>query len=268
MKELFCLALAALLLGCPKTDAPLMAKRKPSQVVQAAHQRALPDALQARFQIKMRSKPLKMAGSTGGGLLLARPGKMRLDIFAPIGPPLLKMTTDGEGLTVLVMRDRKGLVADDAERLMRSATGGAAGMDDLIAIFVGDLPFQDAKPKSSKRVEGGIEVRFEGPKKTRIHVVLDESDGALRRLEAFDAQDNTVLIARIEAYQLFDSYRLPTVVQLEVPAVELTLDIKYKKWLILDEEPKGFERSVPDSFESKSLQTVLDELKKKSAQQP
>jgi len=262
------MAVAALLMGCPKTDTPVAAKRTPNRVVQAAHDRTVPDALKARFQIKIRSKLLKMAGSTGAGLLLHRPGKMRLDVFAPIGPPLLQMTTDGEGMTALVMRDRKGLVADDAEALIRSATGGAAGMDDLLAIFVGDLPFESAKPKSMKRVEGGIEVRFEGPKGTRIHVVLGESQGELRRLEAFDAKGSTVLIANVQDYQDVEGVLLPMVIGLEVPALELTLDIKYKKWLILHEEPQGFDRSVPDSFETQSLQKVLEELKKQPLPKP
>ena len=50
MKELLCIVVATLLMGCPKADVPVAAKRTPNRVVQAAHERAVPDALQARFQ--------------------------------------------------------------------------------------------------------------------------------------------------------------------------------------------------------------------------
>ena len=56
--------------------------------VQDVRERPVPDALKARFQIRLKSKPLDLSGTTGGGLQIARPGRGRIVIYGPIGGTL------------------------------------------------------------------------------------------------------------------------------------------------------------------------------------
>jgi hypothetical protein len=238
-------------------------KRRPSltpevaTLIDKARARPIPPQLQARFQIRLRSKPLELSGTTGGGLQVARPGTGRIEIFAPFGGSLLTLLSDGTAIAALSPRDQKHYHAADAEALVREATGGAAGIDDILAVLVGDLPFDDAKVVSAVGTEEGyVRAEFAGPDGIRVEVDLDPQAATLVRLVARDPKQSVLLDARYEGWATLDGQLVPEKVEVSVPVVDLEIGIRYQAWSRPD-KLMDYGTAAPDGFTTESLVEVV-----------
>jgi hypothetical protein len=259
----------ALSIGCRKGDGPEALPGVPATVLEQARARPVTDPTRARFNVKIRSKLLGVAGSTGGGLVVDRPGRGRIELFGPMGNPLLLASSDGVGLSVVLMGQGKHLVAADAEAVLREATGGVAGLDDLLAVLVGDLPFDTAPVKSMERLgeaKGGewILVVLEGPKGTSVEATLDPDAATPHTLVARGPKGEELLTASYDRFEMVGDAWMPTRVELVVPAIDLVLESRYKTWEHLDTPPESFEIVVPDGFVTESLEEAALGVVKKA----
>lgn len=232
-----------------------------SALVESARARPVPDRLQARFQIRLKSKPLDLSGTTGGGLQVDRPGRGRIVIFGPIGGTLATLQSDGEGMAATVTKDRTHLLARDGEALLREATGGAAGVDDLLALLIGDMPFDDATVRSATPIEGAVRATLEGPDGIIVEADLDPDGSLPIQLVARDKQKSLLLEARYEGWTSLDGQQLPERVEVLVPAVDLSVNVRYQGWSRIEGEP-SFDLATPDGYREASLeQAVRDGVK-------
>lgn len=250
------------LIACGRGLPPEVAAQAPDAVLQMARARPVPQHTQARFNIKVRSKKLDLAGNVGGGLVTSRPGKLRFAILTPVvGTPMLSVISDNVGLAATIPKKKEHLVALDAESVVREATSGAAGLDDVLALMVGDLPFDEAKTKSRKKLdEETVRIVFVGPQKTLVTAVLDARLGVPRSLSAADKKGKTLLMATYEPFKDQDGYLMPTKVALEVPALDLLVELRYKSWKFPEEEPTVFSLVAPEDFIEASLEETVRKL--------
>ena len=92
MKTSFAPLILLITLGCGPKQPPLPAVGgfdTVEQVRDAAWARAVPSALQAKVSLNIDAPRQGIKGTARGGLLLHEPGHVRLDLFSPIGTPLL-----------------------------------------------------------------------------------------------------------------------------------------------------------------------------------
>lgn len=261
-------------IGCPRPDQrPPTPVESAAAVLEATRARPVPDPVKARFSVKLRSKPLDIAGSTGGGLVIDRPGRARLDLFGPLGGPLFTAASDGAGLSVLLVNERRQLVAVDAERVLRETTGGVAGLDDLLAVLVGDLPFDDAKVLQTELHGDGdgpeqdsVRVVFEGPNGSQVDVLLDAVLNTPRQLVAKSAEGEVLLSATYEGFTAVGDRHLPSRVELLVPSIDLTVDARFRDWEPLAEAPPVFSMDAPDSFTTESLEASVRKIVEEMSQ--
>jgi len=252
-----CCAVLLLFVGCARR--PALVTPPPTEVA-AAHARPVPAQLQARFHFKVRSARLDLAGSTGGGLIVDRPGRGNLAIFGPLGAPLLTVQTDGVGLAVLTRQDRRHLLAEDAEEVLREVTGGVAGLDEILGLLVGVLPLEGSAVQSQRRVEqGGVQVSLAGPNDTAVVALLDPATATLSSLQARDAAGEVVLTAVYAPFAALDDDGplMPTEVSLTVPSLDLELNLRFKSWRALDEVPAVFALNPPPGFTTEPLMDAL-----------
>jgi len=249
---------AVLAVGCKPTKTPEVSA-DPASVLQMARARPVDPAMQARFNIKLRSKMLEIAGSTGGGVVLGRPGRGRLDIFPPIGSgALLTVASDGEGIAVWVAKAKRHMVAESAEEVIRETTNGAAGIDDVLAVLQGDLPFDDAQVKRlEKLADSNVRLTLMGPERTRILADLDPSSGTPKRIEALGKKGEVLMVVNYGAFSDIDGQLLPDEVDLQIPSLELTVHLNYKAWKRLDKAPEVFTLTPPDGVEVEALEDVV-----------
>ena len=266
----------ALCVGCPAHHHAIEpAAGSPEGIFEAARARAVPDPLRARFAIKLRSKPLDLAASTSGGLIVDRPGQGRVDLFGPMGGPVVTVGSDGAGLEVLLIGQQRDLVANDAESVLRETTGGVAGLDDVFAVLTGDLPFDAATVRDIAKIPaaepGGTEwirAHLDGPKGSIIEVVIDPSNAAPSAITALDKKGSPLITATYDPFQLVGDAWMPTRVELYVPALDLTVECKYKSWDVLGEPPTNLVPPPPDGFTVESLEEAVRKLAAATALKP
>lgn len=255
-------ALALLLLfGCAKTMKPEAPTREPEMVLEMARARAIPDPLQGKFTFKIRSKVLDVAGTTNGVILTDRPGKGHVAILGPLGGPLFTLSSDAVGVSVLLPRDKRHLLALDAEEVLEDVAPGLAELDDLFGLFLGDVPVDDARLRDVQKLdEERVLVVLEGPDETLIAVTLRTSVGTPESVIVQRPGGERLLAATFAPYEAVDGALMPTQVAVEVPKLDLRVDLTYRSWKVLDEVPPVFGLEAPGGFTTESLEHFVQEL--------
>lgn len=227
------LALAPLTVGCgPKKGLPAVASEPAEAVLAKSQAREIPSPVQARFQIKVRSKPLGIGGTTSGGLQVVRPGSARVEIFGPLGGSLVSLVSDGTAFAAWLPREQRHLFAPDADALVRDATRGAVGLDELLGLLVGDVPFDAAELRGLgvSETPGRVRASFEGLDGVAVELDLDPVLLTPARLVARDREGVELLRVDYEGWLPLDTYLVPAKVDLTVPAVELYVSLRYSSW--------------------------------------
>ena len=139
-------------------------------------------------------------------------------------------------------------------------TGGAAGVEDLIALMIGRLPFQDAELMDAHRDRKAMEstFTFAGPNGTRAVVVLDDRLLTNKRIDAYDKDDRLVLHAEYEDYMKSGRSRLPEEALIEVPLIEFTMELEFDGWDELGVIPDAFTLPDPGSTRQVDLDELID----------
>jgi len=253
--------IAVFVLGCGKTlKPPEPLAESPVTLVDMARARPVPDPVRSRFHVRVDSTTFDLSGSTGGGAVLDRPGRGRLDVFGPMGSTLLTLASDGEAFSVLVVRERRHLHAAAAETAVREMTRGAAGLDDLLGILVGDRPVDDAGVREvTIGAEGHAIALLEGPNDTSVEAWIDRATATPVRLVARDGGGVELLTAEYGAFSATDAGDLlPEEVTLHLPALPLTATVRYRKWEVLEAVgAEVFQPDVPEDFSTTSLEQFL-----------
>ncbi len=249
--------LAVLALGCTRGARPVALTEAPEDTLRRARERSVPDPVQTRLQLKIASPTLELAGSTGGGLVIDRPGRGRLDVFGPVGGRLVGATIDGEAMAVTLVQDKRVLVASDAETVLRELTEGAAGVDDLLAVLVGDLPLDGAEVVSQSRDEAGVHVELQGPASTRFTALLEPTRAVPLSIEGRGASGELLLDVTYDEWERIQGRWLPASVRLQAPSMELSLDLRYRQWVVPTEDPEVFDIDAPEGFTRESLEDVV-----------
>jgi hypothetical protein len=257
----------AFLIGCGHgLKPPVSPAESAGTVLDMARARPVAEPVRARFGIKISSPRLDVQGATGAALIVSRP-QGRVDILGPLGNSIVTFSTDGTRADVVSARDKSHLHADAAEEALREVTEGAAGLGDVLSVLIGDLPFDTAEAKRLDLLDdGSVHVTLDGPGKTALDAILDPALGTVERLEARDNHGDLMLSAEYGAYApIAEGGPLaPSTVTLFLPALDLTLDLSFKKWEVLPTVDAAlFQPLVPEGFSSKSLEEAVLEAASK-----
>lgn len=243
--------LLTLVVGCKKPVEVEPPAVEEGQVVTMLRQRPVPDPTQARFTIKMRSRPLKIAAPRlGGGLIVDRPDRAYLAVLDPLGSPVIELTTDGQKVVFVNHHDDQYVVQDDARAALGGVTQGAVTLPDVVGMLIGLLPIDAARVRSQETAEDGTEcIHFEGPGGLLVTAWVDPTTATPRRVEVTDSKGKRTVNATYEPFMVIDGRLLPSGVSLEVPSVELTVDVDFRSWKALEQAPAVFSPGPPDRYE-------------------
>lgn len=236
-----------------------------ADVVEASRARPTANPVQARFNINVKSKPLGLAFTTGGGLFIERPGNLYLAVLGPFGGPQLALGTDGGPVGILVARDKLYMTHDDMPALVDHYSQAALTIDDVLALLVGTMPFSDERIRKTKADDDVVRIELNGPQNTRAEVEIDGAEGTLRTISVRDDHGDPLLVGTWESYLATEEGLLvPARLTVEIPRYEMTVDLKFKSWKPLEQAPDVFKVVTPEGYEEISLLEQLEKM----AQQP
>ncbi|TVQ92511.1 MAG: DUF4292 domain-containing protein [Deltaproteobacteria bacterium] len=253
------LVVLALGAGCNPKKKPVAEITQPAiTILERVQARPSPSPLQARFQIKVRSKPLGLGGTTGGGIQVVRPGRARLEVFGPFGGSLASLTADGERFAAYMSREQRHLLAPDAEALIREATRGAIGLDGAIGLLVGDVPFEAGELQETAVLqdEGRVRASYLGPDQVRVDLALDPEQLTPVGFEARDRDGEPLILVTYEGWHAFGETLLPQRVEVTVPAVSLFVSLRYHTWQQPD-QLMTYDTRAPAGLQSEPLVEIL-----------
>lgn len=229
-----------ILAACGGRERPPRGFEDATALVAAARGRALPEVLSGSYGIHVESPLLGVDGTTRGGLVVQRPDHFRLDVLSPFGTPMVYAISDGVGFSVYLVSKNTLYTTPDAEALLRDASGGAAGLADIVAVLVGEMPFEGREVTGVEAGEGETVFRFAGPNGTRAEVALDDSDATTRRIAAFDASGGLALTAAYQDYTRLGGEALPGEVLVNIPALQLEVKLSFRGWSAPEQAPDVF----------------------------
>ena len=253
--------LLLLLASCGGKRAPT-ASWDATSVAAAAWEREVPFALSAGYTISIDAPTLGVSGSTRGGLLVHRPGRFRLEIFSPLGSPMVYIASDGKAVSLYLFSQNTWMGTNKAEETLRELTGGAAGLEDLISVMVGQLPFADADILGAERTDkGALQYIFGTPEGGRAEVELRENDLTTQSLYAFDESGKKVLTADYPDYMRVGKSRLPEDVSITIPGINLSLELSFDTWDEIGIIPDSFDVPAPPQAKKIDLLILLQKAR-------
>ena len=243
------LALVALTLsaGCKKQKDPesVVPKVDPAELAEAAWARFVPSTQRAGFGLKIQSPTLGNSSVASGALIVDRPDRFRLEIYAPLVGPRFYAVSDGMSVNMYSVAQKTWMGGPDAEAVLREATGGTAGLKDVIDLLSGHMPFEDAEVTGVEIIESETRYTFEGPEGTRAVVAVDSRQLTTRSVEAFNTSGTCVLRATYSDYKRKDRALVPENLEIELPSIETAITLSFRDWEALDEPPDAFELAAP-----------------------
>lgn len=258
------------LTGCKKVPVVTAPPLEEDALVQTIRSRPVPDPAQAKFSIKIHSRPLGItAPPLAGGLIVDRPGRAYITVLLPTGSPVVTLTTDGTRASMTNARDRQFITVDNAAELLGGATGNAISLDDITQLLLGLLPVSSAHVRSKDILTDGVQFVFDGPAGTVITAMVDPLTGTPRSVSLDDAKGRRTVVVTYEPFEpLEDGTLVPSRVSLRVEAVELELDIRFKSWTVPSTVPDVFSPSAPAGYTVMTMaeysQQMADKLKERS----
>lgn len=240
--------------GCKKKPVePAVPAVDPAELAAAAWERFVPDAQRATFGLKIDAPGMGLNTNVSGALVVDRPDRFRLEVYAPIVGPRLYVVSDGAAVNLYAVAQKTWMGGPDAEAVLREATGGTAGLKDLVDLLTGRMPFEDAAVVGVEEAEGEVRYTFEGPEGTRAVVAVDARQSTTRAVEAFDREGRCVLRASYGEYKRKDRALVPEDVTIVLPTMELDVGLNFRDWDALEEAPDAFSLPVPAGAQERDL---------------
>lgn len=254
--------IALVLVGCKKPTPITTANRlEEDLLVKQLRSRVVPNPSQAKLSVKMRSKPLGIAAPPlAGGLIVDRPGRAYLAILDPIGSPVLTLTSDGTAAAMTNTRDKEWIHAEDAQMALGSATEQSVALDDVISLLMGLVPVEQDMVKDRTEEADGVRLDIDGPGQTSFSALVDATNATPKSIRVDNAEGEQLVLATYEPFELQGDSWMPTNLLLEVPSVELTINVRYKTWKVLETAPDVFNVVPPKGYTVVPMEAYVERM--------
>ncbi len=257
------LLLLPALVGCPRSaPAPVAADWDPDALVEAAQSREVPPVVRGSFRMKIEGVDTAIPGGLEGVLILGPGGAFYTEVASTFGPRVMTCASDGQSLALLFPRERLWAGEEGGEDKIREASGGVAGLAELGALLVGQLPGLDAPVVFESRTESGLSYGVEGPSGTSVGLEIDAGSQMVTRAEFRDADEKVWVRLGHTPGETAGAAAFPSESTLEVASTGMTMTLTYSGWQVLESSPVPFALPAPEGFEVVALEDLPGRLKK------
>jgi hypothetical protein len=251
------------LVGCPRSaPVPVAADWDPDSLVEAARNREVPPVVRAGFRMKIDGVDTVIPGGLEGVLILGPDGAFYTEIASTFGPRVMTCASDGQSLALLIPRERLWAGETNGEDRIREASGGLAGLAELGALLVGQLPVLDAPVVFVSRTESGLSYGVEGPSGTSVELEIDARSQMVTQVVFRDADDEVWVRLDHTPGEIAGTAAFPSQSILEVASTGMTMTLTYNDWQVLESSPVSFALPAPEGIEVVALEDLPARLEK------
>ncbi len=208
-------------------------------------------AWKASLSLTIQAPRWGLAATVPAALVLRRPDALFLQVRGPLGGPVAEACTDRAGASVLLPGKRRLLVEADPEAAIRTATGGALGLDGVLALLLGLAPAGDGA------ADGGVPLS-DG----RVAALTRDTRGRLATLAVRDTAGADLLEAAWEGWARAEGAWRPGVLDLRLPPLDLRVRARFVSWETLGSLPVTCAHALPgggpDGFAREGLREALE----------
>lgn len=262
--------------GCVKPRGPVHYVGEPEAVVALARARPAAAGLRARFSVRIRTPD--MGGTTPGSIIIAHPDRIRAEVYTPLGTPLLYLVSDGASLHAWLERQRVFFRGNEAADVLGNLTGGAVGIEDVVALVTARLPMPDSEILHTGRIqfaEGGVVLELVGPEEVTVRAVVDPATGMVHRLRVWQGEsgsientDDLIMDVQYEGRVRVGKVRLPERVEIQLPSLDWTITLSIKSWSEFEAPDQAFRLQAPVGSQTKDLVESLKKIAEKQGVHP
>lgn len=233
----------------------------PTEVLAEARARKLPFALRGAFSVTIHRGEADL--STRGGLVLHAPDQFRVEVLGPVGTPALIVASDGAAINVWNAQDQIYYSGPDAAAVLAELSGGAVQLSDVVRVLTATLPMPAAPVASSSPEGRAAAYVLSGPEGVQLRARVDGRSGLVQQLTV-EREGAALLSASYPGTKKIGRTELPTEMTLDVPALQLKVDISMQSWDELGQVPDVFDLAAPSGATVKDLVTTLREAADKA----
>lgn len=213
-------------------------------------------AITGRMYLTLRSERFGLAGTTSTTMVVHRPDDLYLQVRGPVNNVMVQGTANRQSLVVVIPPKNMAFVGDSPDAAMRALTGGAMGVDGVLALLMARLPRDGLTVIESHPAGKLTEVTLEVVGGYHATAQVDH----LHRLVGVDltGPDGTLLATvRYDGWTRDARNFYPKQLTMEVPALDLHIGADFQAWEVMGEVPAIFSTPVPEGAEVKHLEDVL-----------
>lgn len=243
------LAMTALLAGCPHPP-PLPTAQDPTTLLARALSVPPTDPVANRFGIHIHTPDQDV--TAWGSLVLRAPDQFRIEVAGPIGPPVLIVACDGHSVNAWLSPKQTFYAGPNADTTLRAITGGAAGLEVVAALLVGQLSASLGTPAGSAAAPPyGWRWWWTAPDGSRLTTGLDTRTTRLLDVTAQDPAGRVLLDAKLTHADLTTRY--PTRLSADLPTLYASVQVDFGEWRPATPKDAAFTITPPAGATMKQL---------------
>jgi hypothetical protein len=246
--------LALLLLGCPVhsgrfgSDDPLVGVRMaPSGY-----------AIKGRMYLNIKAPRWDVSGTTSTTVVIHRPDDLYLQVRGPVNNVMVQGTANKQELVVVIPPMNKAFTATSPDDAMQALTGGALGVDGVLALLMARLPDVELTTLETTEDPKSRTFVFEAPGGYLVRATIERKRGRLTGLVLSDAEDQVLMDVGYNGWFRDARAHYPEVLTMLVPKLDLGVKADFQAWEVMGEVPPIFTTPVPEGAEVVDLEAALE----------
>ena len=246
--------LALVLLGCPThtgrfgSDDPLAGVRMaPSGY-----------AIKGRMYLTIKAPRWDVSGTTSTTMVIHRPGDLYLQVRGPVNNVMVQGTANEQELVVVIPPMNKAFTATSPDAAMQALTGGALGVDGVLALLMARLPDVELTTLETIEEPKARTFVFEAAGGYRVRATIERKRGRLTGLTLGDAEGETLVEVSYNGWFRDARAHYPEVLTMSVPKLDLGVKADFQAWEVMGEVPSIFTTAVPEGAVVVDLEAALE----------
>ena len=202
------------------------------QYLALQYQRSVPEGMRATGVVGLRLPQNGIRLRTSMTLLVVQPNSVRGEVQGFGGRPAMVLAMNDERLAAWLSPLNSFVSADDPQQMVDELTGGLLDRQALLEVLVGRLPTFAGWTGTAQREPDNNQIRLDLDHANGARVLVwlhDQTYEPQRLVGRLPGIDGVAFALGFEDFEQVGAYRVPRWVTIEVPPIELKVELDYSK---------------------------------------